>query len=250
MKHTDYAVIEGVELITYLQMVEVEKKDYLLAVTAREKNGSIFMRDGELADARTATHDAEKAVLEMMAWSDVQITAIPWKGHRQHKKLTRSLASLIFESAQQEDESCDQYHKELEGQDREMVPGLSHETSRNNDSFAYVENMISSIKDLRFYLIMNNKGELLCQSRGSGTIGADFISYVHYNGTISKNDKSLPCNFSYFQFSLENDCHIIIFCDEHTVVGIETQAYFDCSELVTQMKPILPFLPRNRSISS
>ena len=248
MKHTDYAVIEGVELITYLQMVEVEKKDYLLGVTTRQKNGSIYMRDGELVDARTPTHDAEKAVLEMMAWSDVQITAIPWNGHRQHKRLTRSLASLIFESVQQEDELCE-YNRESERQDRDTVTGHPHDTSRNNESFAYVENMISSIKDLRFYLIMNNKGELLCQSRGSGTIGADFISYVHYNGTISKNDKSLPCNFSYFQFSLENDCHIIIFCDEHTVVGIETQAYFDCSELVTQMKPILPFLPRNRAIS-
>jgi len=231
MINTDYAVTEGVELITYLQMLEIEKKNFLLRVTAQDKNGAIYMRGGELVDAKTANHDVENAVLEMMAWADVTITAVPWQGHSKHKRITRSLESMIFEIVQQQDES-QEYRKESEG---------------STESLAHVEEAIASMTDLRFYSIMNNKGEFLCKSKGDGNVGADFISYLHYNGTIWKNDTSLTCNFSYFQFFLEDDSQVIIFFDEHTVVGIETQVYLDCSKYLTQFELILQLIQKNRS---
>jgi DNA-binding response OmpR family regulator len=66
--------VHNVGLASFLQLVELEKKTCTLQVRAGELVGQLFMRKGELLDARTAALTGEEAALAILGWLNVSIS--------------------------------------------------------------------------------------------------------------------------------------------------------------------------------
>lgn len=65
--------VQNVGLASFLQLIEMEQKSCTLEVRGAMGTGQLFVRKGELLDARTKDQAGEAAALTILGWNDVAI---------------------------------------------------------------------------------------------------------------------------------------------------------------------------------
>lgn len=96
--------VRGINLSSFLLMMELEKCTCTLKVTSKNMTGSLWMQDGELIAAKSKTLEGEEAAFEILAWKHVYID-IDYTPREVERQISMPLMLLILESSQHEDET-------------------------------------------------------------------------------------------------------------------------------------------------
>jgi DNA-binding response OmpR family regulator len=96
--------VQNVGLASFLQFVELEHKTCTLEVQSGEKRGTLFLRKGELVDARTADLVGEAAALVIIGWDDTSIT-IESGCRNVERRIAKPINFLVLEALRVHDEA-------------------------------------------------------------------------------------------------------------------------------------------------
>lgn len=96
--------IEGVNLSSFLQMIEMEQKTCTVNVFVKKNMGQIFFYKGVIVDAATAAQNQAQALYDILSWKNF-IIEVEENRDRKHNVINLPLMHVIMESARQEDES-------------------------------------------------------------------------------------------------------------------------------------------------
>ena len=97
----DSSYIPGISLISFLKLVQMEKKTCILTIRNQEHEGELFFKKGVLIDAVTPESNGEAAAMEILGWEQVEMQ-IRSKSFTVAKNIHNDLDFLImvFESRQ------------------------------------------------------------------------------------------------------------------------------------------------------
>lgn len=95
--------VRGINLSSFLQMMELESCTCSLNVTSRDMVGSLWLKNGELIAAKSQAAEGEEAALDILAWKNVYID-IDYTPHEVERQISVSLMMLMVESSQHYDE--------------------------------------------------------------------------------------------------------------------------------------------------
>jgi len=95
--------ISGFSLSAFLQLVEMEKKNYALRISSKGRQGYLFFVDGALIEARTAEERGIEAALDIVRWDSATIE-IRGCSKRKEGSIRRSICSILIEAFRREDE--------------------------------------------------------------------------------------------------------------------------------------------------
>lgn len=118
--------VQNVSLTTFLQLIGLEKKTCTLTVRYNEKTGNLFLRKGELVQAKTGDVTGEPAAIAIIGWPHVSIM-IEGVCADVERSIHTSLSHLMMEAVRMHDENV-----------RDSVPDSERTTSEfppDKDSF-------------------------------------------------------------------------------------------------------------------
>lgn len=95
--------VRGINLSSFLQMMELERCTCTLRVTSKDLVGSLWLKDGQLIAAKSQTGNGEKAALEIVSWKNVFID-IDYATHEVEQQISMPLMMLLIKSGQRDDE--------------------------------------------------------------------------------------------------------------------------------------------------
>lgn len=102
--------IRGITLATFLQLMNVEKKDCTLRIAAPQGAAYLFVANGELIDAEFAKLKGLDAALEIVSWGDAEIE-MDGICRRQDDVIKMSLSHLLIEAFRIKDEASEEIKK-------------------------------------------------------------------------------------------------------------------------------------------
>jgi DNA-binding NtrC family response regulator len=103
LQATPAGQIHGINISSFLQLIDIEGKICTLTVRSQGKVGYLYFRDGELIAAETNGQKGEKAAQKIINWDDsvIEITDICKKNKRE---ILKPLMQILMESARIKDE--------------------------------------------------------------------------------------------------------------------------------------------------
>jgi CheY-like chemotaxis protein/predicted regulator of Ras-like GTPase activity (Roadblock/LC7/MglB family) len=105
---TQQGRLQGISIVNFLQLIEMEKKTYLLEVHSQAGDkGLFYFRDGDMYDALSGDLNGEAAALEMITWDNVEIRFRTPPTKKVHRRIDKSLMSLLMDGALLKDERTD-----------------------------------------------------------------------------------------------------------------------------------------------
>ena len=96
--------IAGINLSSFLQMIEMEQKTCTVNVFVKKNMGQIFFHNGMIVDASTVNLQQVQALYDILSWKNF-IIEVEENRNRKHNVINLPLMHVIMESARQEDES-------------------------------------------------------------------------------------------------------------------------------------------------
>jgi CheY-like chemotaxis protein len=97
--------IHGISLQSFLQLINIESKTCTLTVQSGGKSGVIFIKNGDLMNAKSGHLIGNKAAREIITWNSDGLTIeIENNCSENEKNITYTIMSLLMESARIEDE--------------------------------------------------------------------------------------------------------------------------------------------------
>ncbi len=104
---TQQGRLQGISLINFLQVIEMEKKTYLLDVISPSgEQGLFYFQDGEPYDALCGEMKGVEAALEMIGWDNVEIHFRTLPTRKILKRIDQSLMSLLMNATLMKDEKA------------------------------------------------------------------------------------------------------------------------------------------------
>jgi twitching motility two-component system response regulator PilG len=97
------AFLSGFALASFLQLLNMEQKTCTLMVKSKEKVGYLYIRDGELVNARTEGIEGEKAATRIISWKNTE-TEVEDICHTE-RKVNTPLMHILLNSSRLEDEN-------------------------------------------------------------------------------------------------------------------------------------------------
>ncbi|MFO7716174.1 response regulator [Desulfosarcina sp.] len=98
--------IRGINLATFLQLVQLENKTCTLKIKSKSGRGVLHIKKGELYAAQTETASGEKAVCEIVCWDDPEIDMEPICRCKE-REIEASIEYILLEAFRMEDERRD-----------------------------------------------------------------------------------------------------------------------------------------------
>lgn len=108
--------IRGINLATFLQLVQMENKTCTLKIKSRHGRGFLHIKKGELYAAETETASGEKAAYEIVCWDNPEIE-METICRRKEREIDTSIEFILLEAFRMEDE-----RREAQKQGRPMLP--------------------------------------------------------------------------------------------------------------------------------
>lgn len=102
--------IRGISLATFLQLMNVEKKNCTLKIATPQGAAYLFVANGELIDAEFAKLKGLDAALEIVSWSDAEIE-MDGICRRQDDVIKMPLSHLLIEAFRIKDEAAEEIKK-------------------------------------------------------------------------------------------------------------------------------------------
>lgn len=95
--------VRGINLSSFLQMMELENCTCTLMVTSKNLIGSLWLKNGELIAAKSQTTEGKEAALDILAWKNVFID-IDYTPQKIDRQISMPLMVLMLQSSQLNDE--------------------------------------------------------------------------------------------------------------------------------------------------
>jgi CheY-like chemotaxis protein len=95
--------LQGITLVSFLQMVEVEDKTCTLAVSKDGKKGFLSCMDGELINAEVGILKGLEAAYELISWENASIEIINTVVN-ENREIDLPLMNIIMEGTNRKDE--------------------------------------------------------------------------------------------------------------------------------------------------
>jgi hypothetical protein len=95
--------IAGVNLSSFLQMIEMEQKTCTIKVFTKKNMGQIFFKDGNLIDSNTVNLRHLDALYDILSWNNIVIE-VEKNISKTHNVINLPLMHILIESAQHSDE--------------------------------------------------------------------------------------------------------------------------------------------------
>ncbi len=118
LKSGTKSYIRGITLSTFLQLMNVEKKNCTLKVSSDGQVGYLYIRRGDLIDAEFGELGSEAAALEIVGWDNAEIE-MDNICRRQHVLIKLSLEHILIEAFRRKDELA---HEEKTGERIQSSP--------------------------------------------------------------------------------------------------------------------------------
>lgn len=99
--------IRGITLATFLQLINIEKKNCTLKIATPQGAAYLFVANGELIDAEYANMKGLEAALEIVSWSDAEIE-MDGICRRQDDVVNMLLTHLLIEAFRIKDEAAEE----------------------------------------------------------------------------------------------------------------------------------------------
>lgn len=120
--------IRGITLATFIQLMHIEKKSCTLKIRHGEDLGYLFLRAGELYDAKCGSQSGETAAYEILSWVDTEIEMDP-HCRRQERVIASSLEYLLIDAYRLRDEKRHQGQDPTPPESPSPQPETLHENS-------------------------------------------------------------------------------------------------------------------------
>ncbi len=255
--------ITGVSLSSFLQLLELDKKDCTLTIKAGGKDGVMFFRDGELLDSRYETVSGSEAAYEIVSWKNVEIS-IDNGCSLTNRKIKESLGFILLEGSRRKDEkdaagklnspsssksfgSLDSLNMEdldlnLKAEMR-PTPAVSQNSPQSteisdNPILAQFITMLDSFAEITGAAISSKNGTVLHQSAEAMTNVANFITYV----AVAAEQIEIAIGSSgrqYSIFTLTDGSKLIVLYGSEVVVGLQVGNAVIPAPIADGLRPIL-----------
>jgi len=257
--------ITGVSLSSFLQLLELDKKDCTLTIKAGSKSGTMYFRDGELLDARHEAISGSEAAYEIVSWKNVEIS-IDNGCSATSKQIQESLGFILLEGSRRKDENdaaselgappASQSFGSLDSLNMEDLdldlnaeaklkqtapqhnpPPQSAEVA-NNPVLAQFITMLSSFPDIHGATISSKNGTVLHQSGKNNANVANFITYV----AVAAEQIGIAIGSSgrqYSIFTIADGSKLIVLCGNDVVVGLRVGNSVVPASIADGLRPVL-----------
>ena len=263
--------ITGVSLSSFLQLLELDKKDCILTIKAGSKSGTMFFRDGELLDARFGAIHGSEAAYEIVSWKNVEIS-IDNKCGVTTRQIKESLGFILLEGSRRKDEldaaskltsppasssfgsldSLNMADLDLD-LDTNKGPQKSNKAQQtasqpqqlnNNPVLAQFITMLSSFPDIQGATISSKSGTVLHQSGENNSNVANFITYV----SVAAEQIEIAIGSSgrqYSIFTISDGSKLIVLCGNEVVVGLRVGSSVVPAPIADGLRPVLSRITLN-----
>ena len=225
MQKKDSNFVSGLPLTAFLQMLEQEQQTCSLFVSAEDKSGILFIKEGELIDAATDDVIGIEAANNILSWKDATIEMTD--AEERTRKIHTPLTHLILQAAIKQDEAM---HSSLQ------QAALSQPESSESRISRLVEKF-QSIAGIRQYYLLNLQGEMITQSSQNWKMG-DFIAYCLVTGSqIRKNLNAKGP--SRIVLTLKTGQNLLIFSGAGMIIGLLLNQNVSADNVLEQLTPVL-----------
>jgi len=251
--------ITGVSLSSFLQLLELDKKDCTLTIKAGSKNGNMYFRDGELLDSRYGAISGSEAAYEIVSWKNVEIS-IDNGCSVTNRQIKESLGFILLEGSRRKDEndaaskltsppasqsfgSLDSLNMEdldldLKAESPQVPAQPQSAEVASNPVLAQFVTMLSSFPEIDGAAISSKNGTVLHQSGGNTANVANFITYV----AVAAEQIEIAIGSSgrqYSIFTLIDGSKLIVLYGNEVVVGLQVGSSVIPAPIADGLRPIL-----------
>lgn len=159
--------IRGITLATFLQLMNVEKKNCTLKIAEPQGPAYLFVANGELIDAEYANLKGMDAALEIVSWDDAEIE-MDGICRRQDDVINMPLGHLLIEAFRIKDEAAEESKKNTTADD----PRPAAEPVAPAPVDSALTRSLSSNASVQEFAIFDMQQSLIASSSGTCTIAA------------------------------------------------------------------------------
>lgn len=192
--------LKGISLESFLQLVELEQKTYLLKIIPRDKentSGLLYTFNGEIYDAVCGELKGEEAVFEILGWENPEIIVKKTPSQKFARRIERSIMSILLEASTRRDESEEQVkggealddgeetqngNFEDETMDNEMSETIVlTETVNKEERKMALESYLEELKSIKGYkasAIMTFTGEVLASDTVDAAVQLEYMGAI------------------------------------------------------------------------
>ena len=225
MQKKDSNFVSGLPLTAFLQMLEQEQQTCSLFVSAEDKSGILFIKEGELIDAVADDVIGIEAANIILSWKDATIEMTD--AEERTRKIHTPLTHIILQAAVKQDEA-------LSG-----TPQQTAETKAQSpkSKISRLIEKFQSITGIRQYYLLNLQGEMITQSGQNWKMG-DFIAYCILTGSqIRKNLNAKGP--SRILLSLKTGQNLLLFSGAGMIIGLLLNQNVSADNVLEQIKSVL-----------
>jgi DNA-binding NarL/FixJ family response regulator len=157
--------IRGITLATFLQLMNVEKKNCTLKIAAPQGPAYLFVANGDLIDAEYATMKGLDAALEIVSWDDAEIE-MDGICRRQDDVINMPLGHLLIEAFRLKDEAAEEIKKSTTA-GAPLAPAESAPSAPVDSALA---RSLSSIASVQEFAVFDMQKNLVVTNTGACTI--------------------------------------------------------------------------------
>jgi len=223
--------IRGITLATFLQLMNVEKKNCTLKVINADRFAYLYINQGELIDAELEDLSGLDAAMEIVGWMDAEIE-MDGICRRQEIKINVSLEHLLLEAFRLKDESAEE---EKSGSatkpEAKKVPAPEAKKAVVAAATALTETL-TKLAAVQEFVIFDDKQKL--QAINSGKCSLQKIDPNRFAGAIaamSRDMKVGACRFIVFNRGRRNRC--LLFQHQSYMVMAKVKPGTSPAQLVT-----------------
>ncbi|MBI5593800.1 MAG: DUF4388 domain-containing protein [Deltaproteobacteria bacterium] len=225
MQKKDSNFVSGLPLTAFLQMLEQEQQTCSLFVSAEDKSGILFIKEGELIDAVADDVIGIEAANIILSWKDATIEMTD--AEERTRKIHTPLTHIILQAAVKQDEA-------LSGTPQQIT---EPKTQSPKSKVSRLIEKFQSIAGIRQYYLLNLQGEMIIQSGQNWKMG-DFIAYCILTGSqIRKNLNAKGP--SRILLSLKTGQNLLIFSGAGMIIGLLLNQNVSADNILEQLKPAL-----------
>ncbi len=94
--------VRGISLVSFLQMLELERTTCTLKIISKDRKGHIYMKAGELIAAESGELKGKEAAIEILCW-DKPLIGINYRFIKKTKEINLPLMNVLLESQELKD---------------------------------------------------------------------------------------------------------------------------------------------------
>jgi hypothetical protein len=223
MQKKDSNFLSGLPITSFLHILEQDQQTCSLIVSAEDKRGILFIKEGELIDAVVDDDIGIEAANIILSWKDATIEMAD--AEERPRKINTPLTQIVLQATVNQDEALSSTPQQAAESKPESTESR---ISRLIEKF-------QSIAGIHQYYLLNLQGEMITQSSQNWKMG-DFIAYCLVTGSqIRKNLNAKGP--SRIHLSLKTGQSLLIFSGAGMIIGLLLNQNVSADNILEQLKP-------------